>query len=188
MPEWMRTSAIQSSDSQFRNGAIQLRPGPDLSKLKLQCRPDAEVNVTALEQAVGSKIPTSSQETTGVNPSIFCFAPNEWLITSARTDKQTCYKKISGILSGQTHAIYDISDSLAVVELSGEKSGELLAEGCGLDFHATTFQAGQYASTRLFHLSAMIHKIDEEPCFRIYVDRSVVLNLWHWFVDGASEI
>ncbi|MDA7853122.1 hypothetical protein N9A71_06175 [Porticoccaceae bacterium] len=194
MPEWMRTSALHDTKGQlqtFSNDAIQLRPGPELSKLKLQCRPDADIDITALEQAVGSKIPRSPQETIGTNPSTFWLAPSEWLITSARinspVDKHTLHTKLSEVLKGQTHAINDLSDSLTVIELSGEKSRELLAEGCGLDLHASYFQTGSYASIRLFQLPAIIHNINEEPCFRIYVDRSVALHLWSWFVDGISR-
>lgn len=194
MPEWTRTSALHDMQGQlqtFSNDAIQLRPGPELSKLKLQCRPDAEIDITALEQAAGSKIPLSPQEQTGTNPAVFWLAPNEWLITSSsinsRMDKQTWHPRLSEVLKGQTHTINDLSDSLTVMELSGEKSGELLAEGCGLDLHAGCFQTGSYASTRLFQLPAIIYKIDEEPCFRVYVDRSVALHLWNWFVDGAKQ-
>jgi sarcosine oxidase gamma subunit len=42
----------------------------------------------------------------------------------------------------QTHAIIDLSDSLAIIEVSGEMSRELLSEGCGVDCHEVAFQSG----------------------------------------------
>ena len=132
-------------------------------------------------------MPTTNHGITGAEFAVFWLAQNEWLIASKDIDAVEWCEKLAEIVSDKTQAINDLSDSLISIDVSGENSQVLLAEGCGIDLHAEKFSTGRYASTRFLDSSVIIHRISEEPGFRLYVDRSVALHLWHWLADGARQ-
>lgn len=189
MPDWIPASSLDDGDITFiecSSDKIQLRQGPRLGKLLLQLRPDIIVDTTAIGQVLGEKIPTTPNEKTCAAFSIFWQAPNSWLLVSASMHTQTLQEKLSGVLSGNTYALDDLSDSRSVIEISGEKGSELLAQGCGVDLCPDSFPVGHYYTTELIRLAVIIHRLNEDTS-RVYVDRSVALHLWQWLMEGAGQ-
>jgi len=191
MFELARSSALQNSYADlkdFENDHIRLSAGPQLTKLKLQCRPDAALDLSALADVVGNSLPTNPREIISGKPAVFWTAPNDWLLVTEEADSETLSHALAQCLSAHNYAIIDVSDSLAVIELGGDKSHELLAEGCGIDLHPASFQKGCYAATQLAQLSVIIHRIDENNmAFHLYAERSTALHLWQWLLDGAGQ-
>lgn len=190
MIELTRTPTLTNGNGQlmsFENDCIILRVEPGLTKIRIQCQADAEVDTTALAEIAGANFPERPKDGTGIDPSIFWRAPNEWLLVTPKENGQQLIDSMGTLLKDQTHALNDVSDSLAVIELSGEESIALLSEGCGIDVDPIIFKGGHYFSTNFIQLSTIIHRIhDMRFIFRIYVDRSEVLHLWNWFVDGVG--
>ncbi len=181
MRSWTRNHALQDSDGNllsYVNGSIRLHVVPDRAILKLRCKTDDPTAASFTDSSVSGIMPATSQALASFENPVFWLAPNEWLLVSADKHASTWHQEVSGFLSGRPHVITDLSDSLAVIELAGEQSTSLLAQGCCIDLHEDVLPAGQYATTRFFQLPALIQRISEAPVFRLYIDRSEALHLW----------
>jgi sarcosine oxidase subunit gamma len=83
--------------------------------------------------------------------------------------------------------VVDVSDSRAVITLSGPRALDVLAKGCPLDLHPRVFSPGRCAQSLLAKAHVLLHRVDDAPTFEIYVHRSFADYLWTWLEDAAAE-
>lgn len=189
MADWHRTPSLRNQNGElleFRNSAVTLMAHDRIPKLKIQCRTPGRLDLVALEKSTGVALPSSPTELTGTTHSVFWTSPGEWLIVSRSQNPRVFSQRLEDALRGTMHALTDVSDSLATIELTGPKARELLSEDCGVDLDATRFLPGHYALTRLRELAVIIHRTGAGPDYRVYVDRHLAHHLWESLKDGAS--
>ena len=90
-------------------------------------------------------------------------------------------------VDGAHAAVIDLSESRAVIAVSGVRARDLLSKGCTLDLHPRAFPVGTCAQTVLARASVLVHLVDDTPTFEITILRSFADYLWTWLADAARE-
>ena len=145
--------------------------------------------VDAVKQAIGQAPPTEPNTVAGPadlgeGPRVLWLGPEEWLVVDADGE---ALASLRAALDGRHAAVVDVSDSRAVIALSGPRTRDVLAKGCSLDLHPRGFAPGRCAQTLLAKAHVILHQTDEAPSFEIYVHRSFADYLWSWLEDAAAE-
>ena len=171
----------------FDGRTVRLRERAFAGILWIQARDlDADV-LQALESRLGLTLPLEPNTRGGTSPHGLWIAPGEWLAVTEQGQEHGLAVQISAILGDRLAAVTVVSDSRAIIELSGPGAVDVLSAGCGLDLHPRSFGPGSCARTRLAEVAALIHQRTEEPAFDIHVDRPIAGYLWDWLVDAAGE-
>jgi sarcosine oxidase subunit gamma len=145
--------------------------------------------VDAVRAAIGAVPPTQPNTVAGPaaladGPRVLWLGPDEWLVVAADGEALV---QLRAALEGRSAAVVDVSDSRAVITLSGARARDVLAKGCPLDLHPSVFPPGRCAQSLLAKAHVLLHRIDEAPTFEIYVHRSFADYLWTWLEDAAAE-
>lgn len=90
-------------------------------------------------------------------------------------------------LAGLPVALTDLSHSRTVIHLTGPRLRELLAKGCGVDFHARAFKAGSIVQSAYAHIGVLVAALDDRPTVELHVYRGFAVSLWEHLLDGALE-
>ena len=69
---------------------------------------------------------------------------------------------------------------------AGRRAG-VLAKLCRIDLHPRALPAGRVAQTPLGQVPALIHALDDEPCFDLYLPRSLAGSAVASLIDAAEE-
>ena len=96
-------------------------------------------------------------------------------------------KQLQTALSGIPCLVSEVSDSRTGIEVSGAQARALLAKICALDLDVRSFRPGQCAQSLLVRVPLLLHQVDGQPAFHLYVDRSVARYAWDWLSDAATE-
>ncbi len=125
-------------------------------------------------------------EAAGGRGRILCVGPLDWFMVmedlsavQALLDQLKPYARDEGLI------IVDLSHSHATFEVQGPAACELLAKGCGLDFHERVFTAGRCARTRLAQMPVLIERRDNQGHFELHAPRSYAQYLLEWLADAA---
>ena len=119
--------------------------------------------------------------------SVLWLGPSEWLVTAPPGREAALAPGLRAALTGTHHAVVDVSESMTIIRVAGPRSRDALAKGCPLDFHPRAFQAGACAQSVLANTNIILHGIDAEGTFELYVARSYAEYLWAWLEDAAFE-
>jgi methylglutamate dehydrogenase subunit D len=84
-------------------------------------------------------------------------------------------------------AICDLSDSRAIVRVSGAQARRTLAKGLAIDLHPRAFKTGDCAVTMVGHMGATLWQVDDAPTYDIAVFRSLAASFWHWLIDSGAQ-
>lgn len=107
----------------------------------------------------------------------------QWLIAADRPASPAQTDALAAALAGQAH-LSDQSHGRVRIALSGARSVDVLAKGCGID--SATIEAGSGAMTLFGHLGCHLHRIDAET-FHFTVLRSFARALWDELLDAGRE-
>ena len=118
---------------------------------------------------------------------VLCLGPGDWMVVSHDQEAATLSQRIRPDLCQRGFILVDLSDGLAVLEVSGSAIRDVLSKGCGLDFHPRNFPAGWCARTRFAQIPLTIECLDESPRFQLYATRSYLHYLLDWFSDASVE-
>ena len=158
-------------------GQIGLRGDPAMAKFGKR-----------VADAIGLSLPTKPNTTAvAEGASALWLGPYEWLILTPPDHQDRLARDLRCVLEDGHAAVVDLTDARAVIRISGAKAGELLAKGCPLDLHPRTFAAGACAQSVLAKASIILHGINAEGTFEVYVDRSYAEYMWAWLEDAALE-
>jgi len=114
--------------------------------------------------------------------------PNEWLVVTPPGAEIEAAAHLREALAEHRAAVTDVSESLAVIAVSGVNARHLVAKGMSLDLHPRAFAAGCCARASLAKTVVLIHQTDDEPAYDLYVDRSFAEYLWRWLEDAAQSM
>ncbi|MDH3671873.1 MAG: sarcosine oxidase subunit gamma [Gammaproteobacteria bacterium] len=135
---------------------------------------------------VGAPLDPNTVNVAG-NITVLWLGPNEWLIVTPDGQETELVERISDALAGQHFAVSDVSDSRAIIGLTGIHARDVLMKGCSLDLHPRAFNAGSCAQSSLARCHVLLHQINEIPTYDIYVHRSFSDYAWRWLEDAARE-
>ena len=178
--------ALQGVDGQpllHRAESLTLQAVNNIRKLRLQARPDAQINPAQLESLLGSVLPKSPLERIAGEPAAYWLGPNDWLLLDPATDTGSIGNAWQEASGGATSVVIDVTGAWSIIDISGADTAAKLAQGCSVDLDPGVFPPGRFALTRLQHLSVIIHRLDDTPRFRILADRSVARFLWDWLMS-----
>jgi sarcosine oxidase subunit gamma len=146
----------------------------------------------AVEQAIGLAPPGEPNTVAGPpdlaeGPRMLWLGPDEWLVVAAGASETDLAAALASATEGQHAAVVDVSDGRAVIAISGRDARDLLAKGCPLDLHPTSFAPGRCAQTLIAHAHVIVHRVDDGSRYEVYVHGSFADYLWRWLEDAARE-
>ena len=150
-----------------------------LSKINVRGQ-DIENNV---KNSTGVSLPSTPNTTaSGNNLTVLWLGPDEWLIVGPVGTEQA----LTDALEGAAPAVIDVSEGRTVIRLAGSMARDVLAMGCPLDLHPSVFAAGQCAQSHIARTTVILHQVDDDPTYDIYVERSQADYLWTWLAQAGA--
>ena len=166
-------------------GRTSLRQLPWCGKINLRGEPGDAKFLKAVDEVLGVSLPlqanttaTTSATSAGGRGVIFWLGPNEWLLHCEIAHTENLMEQLTQKLARFHHAITEVSDYYAVLELSGENAAAVLARGCPLDLHDREFKETQCAQTRFGNADILLYKPGANPLFQIQIRWSFTEYLW----------
>src|SRR5262249_35582268 len=87
--------------------------------------------------------------------------------------------------AGGSAAITDLSHSRTALRVGGPRVRDVIAQGCAVDLHPRTAQAGAGFVTAVARHSAVLHLVDATT-MDVYVYRSFGQDLAEWLLEAAA--
>ncbi|MFB3738413.1 MAG: sarcosine oxidase subunit gamma [Candidatus Velamenicoccus archaeovorus] len=131
-----------------RLGAREVRPGAQVS---LRVRDAADPHPLAPADVPNTWTTIDGRE-------VLWLGPDEWLAVSEHEEPAVLLAWAETRLAGTFHAVVDVSDARAVLELGDADRLELLAAGCGLDLHPSRWRPGTCAQTLLGNVQVLLQE------------------------------
>jgi len=110
---------------------------------------------------------------------VLWLGPDEWLVLGGREADHP-----------QSAAAVDVSANRVVLELTGDDSVDVLAQGCSLDLHPSVFSSRSCAQTLLARAQVILVRPDESR-FLVLVRPSFAPYLRAWIedaIEGATSL
>lgn len=138
--------------------------------------------VGAVKSITGADLPVQPNTTAQAGEfRLLWLGPTEFWVVGPVGSEEKLVADLRGAFIGQHAAVIDVSESRAVITLSGPDARAVLARGCSLDLHPRGFGPGQCAQTGLTKANVLIDQRDDTPSYDIYVLKSFADYLWQWF-------
>ena len=146
---------------------------------------------SALQDALMShtelRLPAPQTATAGGDYALLWLTPKEWLLASPASETESLQAHLTRRLATCLAAVTDMSDALAVCEVSGTRCADVFMSGCTLDLHANAFPAGRCSRTGLADIAAILWNPGIEPrSVRCIVDRNHARHLHDWLTHAAG--
>src|SRR5262249_20320998 len=135
----------------------------------------------------GQTLPAQTGMTSPGSMRILCIAPGEWLIVSDDYTASSLRARLESDLPKHGLALVDVTDALASLEIRGSAARDVIAKGCGIDFHPRSLPTGRCVRTRFAQIAVVIDCIDDSPRFELSVARSYLDYLHSWLTDATAE-
>ena len=167
---------------------VALVEAPPRGQIGLRGDPEDAAFVSGIKNAIGLRLPTLPNTTLSAHGiSALWLGPDEWLIQTPPVRAERVANDLCQALKGAHAAVVDLTHARMVIRISGAKSRDVLAKGCPLDLHPRVFAASAGAQSLLAKASIILHAVDAEGSFDIFVARSYAEYLWDWLADAMIE-
>jgi sarcosine oxidase subunit gamma len=168
-------------------GMVELAQLPPGVAVDLRFDPADEAARAAVTNVTGLMLPRDHNTAASAGEyTALWLGPDEWLIHGPARAAGLA-ERLEGALLGCRASVVDVSDLRAAMRLSGPAARDVLAKGCAVDLHPRVFVPGMTAVTQFARLRALIHCLDAESAFDVYVERSVADYAWLWLDDAMRE-
>ncbi len=151
------------------------------SVVRLRVRPGG-----AEDAASALKLPLEALQWRGGDPRACWLGPDQWLLTSDLRSAANIVKEIGVALANQLHAATDMSSQNVCFSLRGPAARTILAMGCGIDMHRSTFKSGECIRTHFANVALFMVAVEDDE-FDLYVDRSFAQYLQGWIVNAGED-
>jgi len=175
----MISSALQQAGInclEFSSDSLEMKEISGASIVRLHSLQDPQqLNSGQLD------LPEKTGQCSGKNPAALCLRPSEWLLISEVAESVELLEQVQSNIDPQQTAVYDNSDGLAILRLSGNGAVWLLSKLSGLDYLAGTAAGGHCTRTRMGKIAVVVHYHqagDDRFVFDLIFDRSVAKYLW----------
>ncbi len=118
--------------------------------------------------------------------SAFAIAPRQWILLSEKAQPVAFAEKISKKIAGLGY-ISEQSASRIRIRISGSESTNLLSHLCGLDLHPKAAPKGFAAQTIMAQVGVLLHVVDNEPTYDLYVYAGFARSFWHSLTEIAAK-
>lgn len=113
-------------------------------------------------------------------------SPGQWAFVSLK-DKgpgfgEAVQRKVKGL-----GYVSEQSESRVRIRISGKYARELMSRGCRLDLHSSVISKGFCAQTIMAQVGILIHLVDDDPVFDLYVYSGFARSFWHWLDETAKQ-
>ncbi len=143
---------------------------------------------TAVKVATAADLPSAPNTVSSADDlRILWLGPNEWWVVVPDAKRAELLERLRQSFAGQHTAVIDVSESRTVITLGGPAAREVLARGISLDLHPRAFGPGQCAQTGMSKANVVLHQIDNEPSYEIYILKSFSDYLWRWIGLVAED-
>ncbi len=171
----------------IKGASFSIQAGALLGMIRVQGRAVAQELTTVVQQHTGLALPEPGTVSRSDMHRLHWLTPQEWLLVTAEGAEHAIAADLAAAWQGQALYATVISDSRAVIEVSGPDAPTLLAQGCALDFHATQFAVLHSTVTRFAGVAAMVTRI-EGDCFELVVDRALARYVWDWLAESVKGL
>ena len=117
--------------------------------------------------------------------------PDEWLAVRAGQHDAESGDDLAGALAEALadthHAVVDVSHSRVAIGLDGPNARDVLMKGTNIDLHPRAFAAGNCIQAHLGRCHMLLHQIDDDPRYDVYIHRSFAVYAWNWLCDAGAE-
>lgn len=113
-------------------------------------------------------------------------APNQWILVSNKVMGPAFADEISSKI-GSLGYVSEQSESRARIRISGCKARELMSRGCRLDLHSSVVSKGFCAQTVMAQIGVLLHIVEDEPVYELYVYSGFARSFWHWLTETAQQ-
>jgi len=134
----------------------------------------------------GRRLPAVVGQTFPGEPRALCVGPDEWLLVFDASLGLDQRRDIDHQAAEQQLAVVELSGGFAALKLQGSACRDVLAKGCGLDFHPHTFRTDTCARTLLAQVFVTLDCRGPQE-FDVYMGRSFLWHLHSWLVDASLE-
>ena len=114
-------------------------------------------------------------------------SPKEWLLVVNPSIDVTEIKSLQKDINDVDELAIDVSDRWIAINLTGNKTIDILSKGTSIDLDNSFFYAGSCAQTTLWTVNVIIYKIDSKPSFDLFVDSTMATFLWQWLEHSSRE-
>lgn len=159
----------------------------DPCKLRVQLWGLSAQPIESLNEVIGITWPQSVGSVAEGKGRVLCVGPTDWIVLASNLEATEIIKRLQSSASKIGLSTVDISDAIAVMQLSGSDVREVLAQGCGMDLHPHAFPRCTCARTRFAHVPLILH-CTEPLTFHCYVSRSYQSYLASWFAVAGVRI
>lgn len=142
-------------------------------------------DAAAARESLPDTWPSAPLTSTPGDPAGIWLAPNQCLLVSDTLSPETLTETTRAALGSLLCCVSDVSSALTVLSLAGPESRTILSSGCGLNFQSDSFAMGQCARTRFADVPLLIHRLEADEGFVLYLDRSYARHLWAWLIAAT---
>jgi heterotetrameric sarcosine oxidase gamma subunit len=162
----------------FQAADFELRELRDVAKVRAQLVRPRGSNTLGIDSRCFPHSPNSS---IGIDPAILWKAPDDWMIYSQTlTAERLCEFVQESAAADPRLIITDLTSASIVLELRGARAIDVLMRDCTLDLEGHAIPPGACAQTELAQVGVLIHRPADPDAWRIFVERSVALQVWDW--------
>ena len=197
MASTLQKSTILPGRSALHGTAATMLPNPNGGKPglvfyeiahlgKLNLRADKSAG-KIIQSITGCTFPPAANKfTTAGERHVVWLGPDEFMII-CEVGKEDELASAIHTLFGNLHAsVTNITDALAAFHLKGAAVRKVLAKGCALDLHHSSFRSGDAAQTLLSHAVATVMALANDE-FIVICRTSFAPYLHDWLLDAALE-
>lgn len=193
MENWQRQSALQALREDTGSACLQdselcVRELPFSGKLILHAKRSHDIIKQAVSEVIGLDLPLVPNTNSVSDRTMLWMSPWKWMILHDPSETRQLRRELETALAGVSILLSDVSDARFGIEVSGAQARNLLMRICALDLDAGSFSPGQCAQTLLARVPVLLHQVDDQPTFHLYVDRSMAHYAWDWLSDAARGL
>jgi sarcosine oxidase subunit gamma len=137
-----------------------------VAKLRVQRMPGAQ-------PGGASPLPGTPNTAQGEGPWALWLGPAEWLVYSLAGGVEELQRLVEPEVRAGSLVLADVSQGLALIELSGPETLEVLATQCGLDLEGAAVPPGGCAQSHFHQVPILLHRPGSSEPWRVFVDRSL---------------
>lgn len=142
----------------------------------------------AVESVLDAPLPVKPCTTgEGSAARVLWAGPDDWFIVGPKGQADALASRLRKALSGQHHALTDVSSGYTVLHLSGTPARDVLAQGCPLDLHPRVFARGACAGSHFFKAGVWLWQTDDAPEYELLVRRSFMGYVWLMLERATAE-
>ncbi|MGH8263175.1 MAG: sarcosine oxidase subunit gamma [Steroidobacteraceae bacterium] len=134
-------------------------------KLRVQRMPGAQLSSAAT-------LPVTPNTAQGSSSWALWLGPAEWLIYALEGGIEPLQRTVEHDVRAGSLVVADVSQGLALIELSGAETLAVLATGCGLDLAGGGVPPGGCAQSHFHQVPLILHRPGADAPWRLLVDRA----------------